>query len=81
MSHMYIYIYPQQGYPCRLCWALLIRSTLQSFLHRQLWVPPFGAVTLIFAADAVAAAKEGKTMNFKVMRQKLDDLYTCNMCT
>eukprot|EP00435_Cladocopium_sp_Y103_P049237 s1388_g14.t1 len=51
--------------------ATYAMSTLQSFLHRQLWVPPFGAVTLIFAADAVAAAKEGKTMNFKVMRQKL----------
>jgi len=50
--------------------ATYAMSTLQSFLHRQLWVPPFGAVTLIFAADAVAAAKEGKTMNFKVMRQK-----------
>lgn len=50
--------------------ATYAMSALQSFLHRQLWVPPFGAVTLIFAADAVAAAKEGKTMNFKVMRQK-----------
>eukprot|EP00438_Fugacium_kawagutii_P031833 Skav208576 [mRNA] locus=scaffold177:258004:260176:+ [translate_table: standard] len=45
-------------------------STIGFLLRRQLWVPPFGAVTLIFAADAVAAAKEGKTMDFKVMKQK-----------
>ncbi|CAJ1390330.1 unnamed protein product [Effrenium voratum] len=43
-------------------------SSLQHVLKRQLWVPPFGAVALIFAADAVAAAKEGKIMCFKTMR-------------
>ncbi|CAK9095552.1 unnamed protein product [Durusdinium trenchii] len=50
--------------------ATYLMSTLQGLLQRQLWVPPFGAVTLIFAADAVAAAKEGKTMCFKTMWQK-----------
>ncbi|CAE7453936.1 eryA [Symbiodinium natans] len=29
-------------------------------VHRQIWVPPFGAVALIFAAESVAAAKQGK---------------------
>mmetsp|Transcript_18691 Transcript_18691/g.43709 ORF Transcript_18691/g.43709 Transcript_18691/m.43709 type:complete len:265 (-) Transcript_18691:287-1081(-) len=45
-------------------------STLQAVLQRQLWVPPFGAVALIFAADAVAAAKEGKIMCAKTMWDK-----------
>ena len=37
------------------------RESSRQVLKRQLWVPPFGAVALIFAADAVAAAKEGRT--------------------
>ena len=48
-----------------------LRSTLQFYLHRQLWVPPLGAVTLIFSADAVAAAKEGRTLNWTDMRKKI----------
>eukprot|EP00434_Breviolum_minutum_P041737 symbB.v1.2.037128.t1/scaffold5398.1/size27587/1 len=51
--------------------ATYAMSTLQFYLHRQLWVPPLGAVTLIFSADAVAAAKEGRTLNWTDMRKKI----------
>jgi len=45
-------------------WAM---SLLQNFIHKPLWVPPFGAIVLMFAAEAVAAAKGGKILCRKSM--------------
>jgi len=36
-----------------------IMSLLQEVTKKTLWVPPFGAVALIFAAESILAAKEG----------------------
>ena len=46
-------------------------SLLQGFLHRTLWVPPFGAVALIFAAEAVEAAKQGTLLRRKPITDRM----------
>ena len=52
--------------------STFVMSSLQVLLKVELWVPPFGAVALIFAADAVKAAKEGeKIMCFKTIRNTI----------
>eukprot|EP00930_Biecheleria_cincta_P104247 TRINITY_DN96445_c0_g1_i1.p1 TRINITY_DN96445_c0_g1~~TRINITY_DN96445_c0_g1_i1.p1 ORF type:complete len:259 (+),score=19.86 TRINITY_DN96445_c0_g1_i1:36-812(+) len=45
-------------------------SRFQMAIHRQMWVPPFGAIVLIFAAEAVAAAKQGKIMDVETLLQR-----------
>lgn len=45
-------------------------SRLQMVIHRQIWIPPFGAIVLLFAAEAVAAAKQGKIMDVETMLQR-----------
>lgn len=45
-------------------------SRLQMAIHRQMWIPPFGAIVLIFAAEAVAAAKQGKIMDVETLLQR-----------
>jgi len=42
-------------------------SRLQMAIHKQLWIPPFGAVVLIFSSQAVIAAKEGKSLDVAEM--------------
>ena len=46
-------------------------SLLQGLLHRTLWVPPFGAVALIFAAEAVEAAKQGTLLRRKPITDRM----------
>mmetsp|Transcript_21217 Transcript_21217/g.43754 ORF Transcript_21217/g.43754 Transcript_21217/m.43754 type:complete len:257 (+) Transcript_21217:45-815(+) len=47
--------------------STLVVSAIQAVTHIQLWVPPFGAIVLIFAAEAVAAAKAGKILCRRTM--------------
>lgn len=45
-------------------------SRLQMVIHKQVWIPPFGAIVLSFAAEAVAAAKQGKIMDVETVLQR-----------
>ncbi|CAE7650009.1 Herc2 [Symbiodinium microadriaticum] len=47
--------------------STLVVSAIQAVTQIQLWVPPFGAIVLIFAAEAVAAAKAGKILCRRTM--------------
>lgn len=42
--------------------SVFLLSALGQAIKTPLWAPPLGAVSLIFSADAVAQAKEGKIM-------------------
>mmetsp|Transcript_65824 Transcript_65824/g.116669 ORF Transcript_65824/g.116669 Transcript_65824/m.116669 type:complete len:243 (-) Transcript_65824:79-807(-) len=47
--------------------SVFAMSRLQLAIHKQVWVPPFGAIVLIFATQAVQEAKQGKSLDASSM--------------